>query len=94
MARKREELQALGLDHPLVGDIADADLAEIRLAGDGAQGGELRAVETDPVIVVRMLVLKGFQYLGRIFLAVDGWSAQRFEFFGIPCHIIPPLRLL
>ena len=33
------ELEALALHHPPVGDVADADLREVRLARDGAQGG-------------------------------------------------------
>ena len=37
------ELQAFAFHHLDVGDIADADLCEIRLAGDGAQAGEFGA---------------------------------------------------
>ena len=87
------QLEALGFHHPDIGHVADADLGEIGLAGNGAQGGELRAVETHPVVVVRMLVLEGLQHFGRIVLAVGRLVAQALEGFGIACHLMPPLRL-
>ncbi len=88
------QFQGLGFHHLHVRHVADADFRKVRLAGDGAQRGEFRAVETDPVVVVRMLVLKGFQHLGGVVLAVFGLVAQRLEFFGIACHImLPPLLL-
>ena len=38
-----------------------------RLAGDRAQAGELRAVELDEIVVVRVLVAEGFQHAGIVF---------------------------
>ena len=88
------ELQALGLHHADVRHVADADFREVGLAGDGAQGGELRAVEAYPVVVVGMLVLEGFQHFGRVVLAVGRFVAQALEGFGIAPHtMLPPLRL-
>lgn len=48
--------QALPIRH-----VANPDVSEIRLSGDGADGGEFGAVELDPVGAVRMRVVEGFQ---------------------------------
>ena len=78
VAAKAEEIEfeALALHHAVVGNVADADLGEVRLARDRAQGRELRAVEAHPVIVLGMLVLEGLEDLGSIVLAVFGLAAQ------------------
>ena len=96
MAAEAEQVQfqGFGFHHLHIRHIADADFCKVRLARDRAQRGEFRAVETDPVVIVRVLVFKGFQYLGGVILAVFGLVAQRLEFFGIACHLmLPPLLL-
>ena len=80
------EFQALALDHPAVRDIADADFSKIRLPGNRAKAGEFRAIETYPVIVLRMLVLEGFKYLRSIVhfiicLVSEGLQALKFSSF-------------
>ena len=80
------ELQALGFYHFLIRNIADTNLGKVRLTGDGAQGGELRAVETHPIVVVLVLVLEGFQYTGIVCFAVDGPAAQGLYFFSVARH--------
>ena len=70
------ELEALALDHPHVGDVADAQLREVRLARNRAQGRELRAVETHPIVVVAVLVLEGLEHAGIIVLAVCGLASE------------------
>ena len=50
------ELQALALYHLHVRDIADANLSKVWLTRDRAEGCKLRAVETYPVIIARVLV--------------------------------------
>ena len=60
------ELQRFALDHAPLGHIGDRDRRKIRLARNRAEARELGAVELDPVILVGMLVLKGFQKLRRI----------------------------
>lgn len=66
------ELQALALHHALIGDIGDGDGGKVRLAGDGAQAGKLRAVELDEVVVAGMLVLEGLQHLRGVVGLVAG----------------------
>ena len=65
MIAEAEEIkfQTLALYHLYIRNIADANLCKVRLTCDRAEGCELRAVETYPVIVARVLVDKGFQYL-------------------------------
>ena len=58
-------LQRFQFETNLVGDVADRQCAEIRLAGFGAQGRELRADRFHHVIAVRERVLEGFQQIGR-----------------------------
>ena len=64
------EFETLALHHPLAGDITDIDMSEIRLAGLGAQGSELRTVERHQIFVLRMFVRKGLQYVRVIIVAV------------------------
>ncbi len=64
------QLQGLGLHHSDIRNIGNVDSRKVRLARDRAEARELRAVELDEVVVVRMLVFKGFQYLRRIVHAV------------------------
>ena len=91
---EKVQLQAFAFHHLLVRNVADTDFGKVRLTGDGAQGGELRAVEAYPVVVVLMLVLEGFQYTGVVRFAVDGPAAQGLYFFSVARHIIlPPLLL-
>ena len=70
------ELEALALDHPAVRDIADADFRKVGLPRNRTEAGEFRAVETYPVIILRMLVLEGFQHLRSIIHLVIGLVAE------------------
>ena len=70
------ELEALRLHHPHVWDIRDAYLGEVGLTRDGAETGELRAVETHPVVVLLMAVLEGFQDFWSIAEGVVGFIAE------------------
>ena len=60
---KQVKLQALALHHSHVGDVTDADFRKIGLPGDGAEAGELGAVELHPIVVALMLVDEGLQSL-------------------------------
>ena len=66
------QLERLALHHLLRRDVADDDGGEVRLAGDGAQTGELRADELHEVVVARVLVVEGFEYVGGVVGAVLG----------------------
>ena len=59
--REEIQLQALALHHPLFRHISNDNIGKIRLPCDRAQRSELRAVELDPVVVLRMLVLESLQ---------------------------------
>ena len=56
------QLERLALHHAHIGHVGDVDGGEVRLAGDGAQARELRAVELHEVVVSRVLVLEGLQH--------------------------------
>ena len=69
------EFEALTFHHTLVGQVADAYLCKVRLAGDGAETGELGTVELYPVVVLRMLVGECFKHLGCVVGLVLGLAA-------------------
>ena len=64
--REQVELERLALNHPFARDIRDDDSGIIRLPCERAERGELGTVESNEVLVVRMLVDKRLQYLRRI----------------------------
>ena len=68
MVAETEEIkfQTLALYHLYVRNIADANLCEIWLTRNRAERCKLRAVETYPVIIARMLVHESFEHLWRI----------------------------
>ena len=66
------ELEALALYHAHIGDVVDVDGRIVGLCRDGAEAGELGAVEAHPVVVALMLVGEGLQYLRSVVLAVLG----------------------
>ena len=72
MVAEAEEikLEALALHHQRSWDIINDNVSEIRLACLGAQRGELGTIQSHQVFVLRMFILKHFQHLGRIIVAV------------------------
>ena len=60
------QLQALALDHAHTGDVVDDDVAEVGLAGLGAQRGELGAVERHHILILGVLVLEGLEHVGAV----------------------------
>ena len=90
MVTKAEEiqLQALALNHAHVGHIADTYLGKVGLTRNGAQRGKLGSIKTHPIVVVWMLIYKGFKHLGGIIVAVarlgaKGLQALIFSIFHI-----------
>jgi hypothetical protein len=79
------EFETLALNHTLGGQIHDAYLGKVRLTGDGTERGELRTIELHPVVVLRVLVLKGLQYRRIIVGAVFRLSAQHLQTFVFSC---------
>ena len=75
-AAEKIELEALALDHLHVRDIADAELREVRLSWNRTEGGELRAVETHPVVIALMLVFECLKYLRCVVHSVFGLAAK------------------
>ena len=82
------QLQALALHHPDVRNVAYTDLCEIGLSGYRAKGGELRAVEADPIVPAGMHVGKSFKYLRRIIHLVAGSVSKGFQPFFLSIHIL------
>ena len=74
------ELEALALDHLHIRDIADVYGRIVGLPGDGAEAGELGAVEAHPVVPLLMLVGEGLEHLGGIVLSVLGLAPEDGEF--------------
>lgn len=85
------EFQALALHQFLIGDIGNINGRKIRLAGDGTQACELRTVELDKVIIVRMFVVKGLQDIGIVICVIIGvLAAQQSEVFVFSRHGVSP----
>jgi hypothetical protein len=74
---KREEVQleTLALHHALVGDIENLYLGEVGLPSDGAERGELGAVELHPVVALGMAVFESLEHLRGIGLRYLGLVA-------------------
>jgi len=81
------ELEALAFHHLHVGDVADANLGEVWLSRNRAERCKLWAVETNPVIVARVLVDEGLQDFWRIIHFVLGLGSESLQpiFFSIHC---------
>ena len=81
------QLERLALHHALTGHVGDVDGRKVRLAGHRAQARELRAVEFDKIIVLRMLVrerLKHFRrVVGRILVLLVAQKRDAVQFFFI-----------
>src|SRR3954466_4593813 len=60
------ELEALELHAELAGHVADADGREVRLPRHRAEAGELRRLEADLVLAIRLRIGKGLELLGRL----------------------------
>ena len=73
------KLEALALHHFPVRKITDADFRKIRLAGNGTEAGELRTVETYPVIVVRVFVGECLQHFRSVIPAILRGTPQQAE---------------
>ena len=74
---EKVEFKALTFHHLHIRNIGDTDFCKVGLSGNGTQAGKLRAVEAHPVVVLRMLVVEGFEHLRRIVLPIDGFTAQQ-----------------
>jgi len=71
------ELERLRLHHLDIGDIGDDDVGKVRLASDGTQRGELRAIELHPVVVLLMRILESLKHFGCIVLLIEGALASQ-----------------
>lgn len=73
------ELQALAFHHFMVGEIVDAYFGKVGLPCDGAEAGELRAVEAHPIVVARVFVYKCFKHLGSVITFIFCFAAKGVE---------------
>ena len=64
------ELQTLAFHHFMVGEIVDAYFGKVGLPRDGAEAGELRAVEAHPIVVAWVFVLKALEDFWGVVVAV------------------------
>ena len=64
------EFEALALHHQRTGNVINNKVAKIGLARLGAEGGELRTIQGNNILVFRMFILKDLEYLWRIVIVV------------------------
>ena len=91
------ELEALALHHLHIGDVENLYLGEVGLAGDGAQRGELGAVELHPVVALGVAVLEGLQHLWGVGVGDIAFVAEGLQvvLFSVHCldFCFPTLRI-
>ena len=63
---EKVEFQTFAFYHFYFRNVADTYFGKVRLSGNGTQTCELRAVETYPIVIFRMLIIKSFQYFRSI----------------------------
>lgn len=88
------EFETLALNHLDVRDIADAELREVRLSCNRTEGGELRTVETHPIVIALVLVFECLQYLRCVVHSVFGLAAKGLETFLFSFVIVHNIRCL
>ena len=89
---KQVEFQAFAFHHAAVGQVTDADFRKVGLTCDGAEARKFGAVEAHPIVVVGVLVDEGFQYFGRIVVAVGRLAAQGLQIVVFSIHGVWELR--
>ena len=70
--RKEIELERLGLHHLLPRNVGYIDGGEVGLPRLGAERGELRTMESNQILVVRMFVYKSFEDFGSVVGRIRG----------------------
>ena len=70
--REKVEFERLGLHHLLSRDVGDVDCCEVRLPCLWAQRSELRTMESNQILVVRMFVYEGFEDFGSVVGRIRG----------------------
>ena len=58
---EKVQFQGLTLHQPFIRNIRNDYVRKVRLPGNGTEAGEFRTIEFYKIIILRMLVLKGFQ---------------------------------
>ena len=85
------ELEGFAFYHPLSRYITDIDGRIIRLSGNRTERRKLRAIELDPVIMIRMTILERLQNLRTIVIMICDFllpEKRNLLFLLIACHII------
>ena len=70
--REEVEFERLGLHHLLPWDVGDVDCCEVGLPCLWAQRSELRTMESNQILVVRMFVYEGFEDFGSVVGRIRG----------------------
>ena len=70
--REEVEFERLGLHHLLPRDVGDVDGGEVGLPRLGAERGELRTMESNQILVVRMFVYERLQDVGVVIIKILG----------------------
>ena len=89
MVAETEEIkfQALALHHLHIRNVADANLSKVWLSRNRTKRCKLRAIESYPVVIARMLVDKSLQHLWRIIHFIFGLGSKSLQtiLFSIHC---------
>ena len=80
------KLKTLALHHLNVGDVGYANLGEVGLTGDGAEGCKLRAVEPYPIVVAGMFVYESLEHLRCVVVTVACVRTKGLE--SLVCTVI------
>ena len=75
------KFKTLALHHLYVGDVGYANLGEVGLTGDGAEGCKLRAVESYPIVVAGMFVYESLEHLRCVVVTVACVRTKGLESF-------------
>ena len=75
------KLKTLALHHLYVGDVGYANLGEVGLTGDGAEGCKFRAVESYPIVVAGMFVYESLEHLRCVVITVACVRTKGLESF-------------
>ena len=84
------EFQALAFHHSLARDVVDDDFSEVGLSGFRTKSGEFRAIESDEIFVLGVLVRESFEHLRSVVVGINGaliaQKCNALKFLVGSCH--------
>ena len=84
------EFQTLAFHHAFARDVVDDNFSEIRLSGFRTKSGKLRAIESDEIFVLRVLIRESFEHLRSVVVGINGaliaQKCNALKFLVGSCH--------